>query len=100
MSASSIKNYVCAIKTEFCLFGLRVDMFEDPRVKYYQRSVVINRPFVARTFPIMNIKMLENIVLLCDTTYMGQIFKAVYLTAFFPLLEFLIWSHMLPELLT
>ena len=83
VTVSAVRNYISAIKTEFSLFGLDIKMFEDPRIAYYQRALIINRPFVAKVTPVIDVKMLENITLLCDTTYMGQIFKAVYLTAFF-----------------
>ena len=72
-------NYLSAIKSTFTIYGLDVSCFTDQRLKLYQRAVEIHAPFAVKLNKIIDIALLKRIVHQCDLTYMGQIFKAIYL---------------------
>ena len=82
---SQMANYWSAIKSKFLIFGLNVACFTDHRLKYYQRAVQLHAPLQVK-LNIINVDLLKRIVLHCDLTYMGQIFKTVYLLSFFSFL--------------
>ena len=66
-------------------------------IKYFQKSLTLSRQFTGKIKKIIDIKLLTDIVSLCDTKWMGQIFKALYLVAFF---FFLRVSNLVPHKIT
>ena len=78
ISASAMANPLSAIKAEMALFGLSTACFQDQRIKYFQKSVTLHRPFKASLKKVIDIDTLQLIVWACDFTYMGQIFNALY----------------------
>ena len=56
-------------------------------MRYLLKSVKINRPFVVTKKHIIDSALLNDIVIQCDTMYLGKIFKAVFLLAFFGFLR-------------
>ena len=93
-SASVMSNHLSAIKTTLALYGLPTLPFSDPRIKCFQKAMVLHKPFKVQLKKVIDIPTLQLIVRLCDSTYMGQIFKAVYTLAFFSFLRF---SHLVPH---
>ena len=87
-------NYLSAIKCKFVIFGLDVACFNDHRLKYYQRAVQLHAPLKVKLNKIINVNLLKKIVAQCDLTYMGQIFKGLYLLSFF---SFLRLSNLVPH---
>ena len=87
ISHSAIANYISAIKTNLALYGLPTYSFQDPRIAYFQRSLSLHEPFSPAVKKIMDIPHLISIVSICDTMWMGQVFKTLYLTAFFSFLH-------------
>ena len=83
ISAASMANHLSAIKAKLALFGLPISSFADPRIKYFQKAMILHRPFKATLKKIIDIHTLQLIVRACDFTYMGQVFKAVYTIAYF-----------------
>ena len=83
VSHTSIANYISAIKATLSLHGLPTVAFLDPRIAYFQRSLTLNKPYAPTLKKIIDIPLLQAITVSCDTMWMGQIFKALYLTAFF-----------------
>ena len=73
-------NYLSAIKCKFLIFFLDVTCFNDHRLKYYQRAVQLHVPLQVKLKKI-DVDQLKKIV--CALTYMGQIFKAIYLLSFY-----------------
>ena len=112
-------NYLSAIKSKFIIFGLDVACFSDHRLKYYQKAVQLHAPLQAKLNKIIDeklleeielhaplqaklnkiidVKLLKEIVAQCDLTYMGQIFKGLYLLSFF---SFLRLSNLVPHACT
>ena len=68
--------------------------FEDLRIKYYQKALILHRPFKASLKKNIDIDTLQLIVRACDSTYMGRVFKAIYTLAFF---SFLRLSNLVPR---
>ena len=91
---SQMANYLSAIKTQFLLCGLDVACFNDARLKFYLKAIQRHAPLVIKLNKIIDIPMLCQIVEQCDFTYMGQIFKALYLLSFY---SFLRISNLIPH---
>ena len=83
VSHTSIANYISAIKAILSLYGLSTAAFLDPRIAYFQWSLTLNKPYAPTLKKIIDIPLLQAITAICDTMWMGQIFKALYLSAFF-----------------
>ena len=91
---SQMLNYLSAIKTKLIIFGLDVAGFADPRLKYYQKAVQMHTPMRASLKKVIDISLLKSIVNQCDYTFMGQIYKALYLLSFY---SFLRLSNLVPH---
>ena len=83
ISTSQISNYLAAIKAKFALFALDTSPFFDPRIKYYTRALARQAPLTIRLKTIIDIPLLTNIVQQCEHFYMGYVFQAAFLLAFF-----------------
>ena len=94
ISAGAMANHLSAIKAKMALFGLSTAIFQDQRLKYFQKAITLHRPFKAKLKSLIDIDTLMLIVRACDFTYMGQIFKAVYTLALF---SFLRLSNLVPH---
>ena len=68
-------NHLAAIKAKLLLAGISVHIFQDPRIKYFQKAMTLHRPFKAQLKKIIDIDTLQLLVRTCDSTYMGQVFK-------------------------
>ena len=93
-SAPTLANHMSAIKANLAIHGLPTQIFHDPRIKYFQKSITLHRPFKPALKAIIDIDTLQLMVRLCDSSYMGQVFKAVYTVAFF---SFLRLSNLVPH---
>ena len=85
-SVHMLSNYISAIKAMFVVFHLDYRVLEDPKIKYF-KSVRINRPLSVPKRNIMDLKTLHRLIRLCNSTQMGLVFKAVFLTAFYGFLR-------------
>ena len=82
-STHMVANYVAAIKAKFMVFGLQYWVLDDPRVRYFLKSLKVNRPLCIPRRNIMDISTLRKLVLLCDNIPMGSVYEAIFLTALF-----------------
>ena len=94
LSHSNIANHISAIKACCTLYHLPFAPFQDPRIKYYLKAIALHKPFKIKFKKVVDIQTLQLIIRSCDFTYMGQIYKALYLVAFF---SFLRVSNLLPH---
>ena len=94
ISTSNMANYISAIKTTLAMHGVSTTAFYDQRISLFQKSMRMTRQFTVKIKKIIDVDMLKNIVSTCDTMWMGQIFKAVYLVAFF---SFMRISNLVPH---
>ena len=76
-SASAMANHLSVIKAKLSMSGISIQAFHDPRIKYFQKARTLHRPFKVQLKKIIDIDTLHLIVRTCDSTYMGQVFKAV-----------------------
>ena len=93
-SVTAMANHLLAVKTKLALLGFSMQAFEDQRIKYYQKALTLHRPFKASLKKIIDIDTVQLIVRACDSTYMGQVFKAIYTLAFFSFLKI---SNLVPH---
>ena len=68
--------------------------FLDKRIMYDIKSLRINRTFKALLKPVIDVTLLQRISLACDSMYLGHIFKALYLVAFYLFLRI---SNLVPH---
>ena len=90
VSPNMLSNYMSAIKAKFVIYGLPTKYLESKKNYYYVKSHRINRPLNISRCNIISIKDLYSLVSHCDELYMGQVFKALFLMAFFGALTLLI----------
>ena len=83
VSYGMLANYVSAVKSRFCILGLNYKIWAHQNVKYFLKSVRINRPMKVVQRNIIDISTLRLLVQHCDSIYMGTVYKAIFLTAFF-----------------
>ena len=83
VSPNTLSNYVSAIKAKFVIYGLPTKCLESRRIYCYVKSLRINRPLKISRCNIISIEDLYSLVAHCDELYMGQVFKALFLMAFF-----------------
>ena len=74
-----MSNCLSAIKTKLFIFGLDVAGFADIRLKYYQKAIQMHAPMRVNLKKVIDIPLLRLNIKQCDYTFMGQIFKALYL---------------------
>ena len=94
LSSPTLANHLGAIKANLSLYGIPTLIFQDPRIKYFQRAVTLRSSFKPALKTLIDIDTLQLMVRACDATYMGQVFKAVYTLAFF---SFLRLSNLVPH---
>ena len=94
VSSPTLANHLAAIKANLSLNSLPTLIFQDPRIKYFQKAVTLRTPFKPSLKSIIDVDTLQLLVRACDSTYMGQVFKAVYSLVFF---SFLRLSNLVPH---
>ena len=92
-SPSHIANDLAGIKAHFVYHSLLMYIFDDLKIKYFIRSLRLNAPLSVTIHKVIDISLLSKIVSQCDSMYMGQTFKSMYLLAFF----FLLLSNLVPH---
>ena len=94
VSVSMVQNYWSAIRAKFLLYDLNSCVLLDQRFRLYVKSLKINRPLVSVTRHIMTVYQLNYLSGLCDHIYMGPVYRAIFLVAFF---GFLLLSNLAPH---
>ena len=82
-SVSMIANYLSAIKASFVLYNMCYSLLDHPRIKYFQKSMRINRPLAVTSHNIIDLAMLEQISQSCAQLNFPEVFRAIFLTGFF-----------------
>ena len=70
------------LQAQFAMIGLDHKVWLHDTVKYLLISIRINRPMKIVKKNVMDVDKLKKLIHLCDSIYMGKIFKAVFLLAF------------------
>ena len=74
------------------MYGICTIVFHDQRIKFVQISLALSKQFTVKIKKIIDVRLLKNLFI-CDSMWTGQIFKALYLVAFF---SFLRISNLVP----
>ena len=82
-SAGMVANYVSAIRASFVMYDLPYLVLDHPKVKYFLKSLRINRPVVVMPHNIITISRLIDISLACDLVTSPQVLGAAFLLGFF-----------------
>ena len=82
-SVSMIANYLSAIKASFVLCNMSYSLLDHPRIKYFLKSMRINRPMTVTSHNVIDLHMLERISQACEQLNFPQVFSAIFLTGFF-----------------
>ena len=75
-------NYVSAIKAKLIVYSLDHSLLKHHRVRYFLKSVHINRPLSIPSRNIMDLQTFRRLISLCDTITMGFVYKAVFLLGY------------------
>ena len=87
VSVNMIANHLSAVKAKFIENGLDCAVFQDQIIKLYMKSLKINRPLNPIKRNIMSIQLHQQLATLCEKMFMGAVYKAVYLVAYFGFLR-------------
>ena len=87
VSANMLANHVSAAKANFTMYGLDYLLWEHPNMQYFLKSIKINRPIKITRKNVIDLPTLSTIISHCDVLYMGKVYKAVFLLAFFGFLR-------------
>ena len=82
LSHSAISHYISAIKTKLSMYGLDVSPFSDPRIRYFNKAIARAAPFKVSLKPIIDIPLLTDMAVVCDSMFMGFVYKAAILLSF------------------
>ena len=74
------------------MYGLPTVALDDKKLHYFIKSLKINRPLSITKCNIISTEDLYAMVACCDSLYMGEVYKAVFLTAFLVFLDFPIYA--------
>ena len=86
-SMTMVANYVSAIRASFVLYDLPFYVLDHPKIKYFLKSLRINRPVVVTPHNIITISRLLDISLACDLLTFPHVYRASFLLGFFAFLR-------------
>ena len=82
-SVSQIQNSLSALKSRSLFYSLPTTIFSDHKIMLYIKALQKTAPLNIQLKTIIDIPGLKQLALTCDSTYMGQIFKAMYLLLYY-----------------
>ena len=86
-STCVVTNYLSVIKAYFVLYDLSFVVFEHPKIKYYIKSLKINRPLAVKSHNLIDISWLTSISAECSNLPSASVYRAIFLTGFFGFLR-------------
>ena len=96
-SCAMIENNVSARKTSFMLYELPFAVFTHPKIKYFIKSMKINRPLTLKTHNLIDLHTLRQLSRACLKLPHDQVYKAVFLIWLFACMRL---SNLTPHFLT
>ena len=91
-----IANYVSALKAHFVLYDLPFELLDLPKVKYFVKSIRINRPLSITSHNVITIPILIQISQSCEALDSGGVYRIAILLEFF---AFMRLSNLAPHAL-
>ena len=82
-SCAMLENYMSAIKANCILYDLPYYVFDHPKIKYFIKSIKINRPLILRPHNTVDLSILRRMSKACLELTHGLVYRAVFLTGFF-----------------
>ena len=83
VSYNMICNNVSALKANFIMYDLEFHLLEHPRIRFFTKSLKINRPMSLVKRNIISLPTLQQLVQACHDLVSPFTFKAIFLVAFF-----------------
>ena len=81
--ANMLANNVSAVKANFVMWSLNYQLLDDPRIKYFLKSIKINRPLCTVLRNIMSLDTLSSLIEACSSLVSPYTFKAIFLISLF-----------------
>ena len=94
MSPDHITNHITAIRSMCIVYATDTHPFRDQRIPLFIKSLKLNSAFVPKISMLIDETLLLQIITVADQFQFPQIFKSLYLLAFF---SFLRLSNILPH---
>ena len=82
-SCAMLENYISAIKANCILYDLTYYVFDHPKIKYFIKSIKINRPLTLRPHNTVDLSILRRMSKACLKLTHCLVYMAVFLTGFF-----------------
>ena len=83
VSTHMISNHISAIRAMFVMYDLPYGVWNHPKIKYFVKSTKMTRPIALPKRNIINLNTLKSIIAATQKYSNSQVYKAVFLTAFF-----------------
>ena len=83
VSVNMVKNHISAIRAMSIVYDLQFSSWDHPKVRYFVKALKLHRPMVLTKRNIIDIGTLKRMVALCQRFPNAEVYKAVFLTAFF-----------------
>ena len=83
VSVNMVKNHISAIRAMSIVYDLQFSSWDHPKVRYFVKALKLHRPMVLTKRNIIDIGTLKRMVALCQQFPNAEVYKAVFLTAFF-----------------
>ena len=80
---SQLLNYLSAIKTFSLIYDLNIPDTKHSKIGLFLKSIQKTAPLSVKLHHLIDVPLLKSIVSTCDFTFLGHIFKSIYLVAFF-----------------
>ena len=82
-SCCMVANHVSALKAHFILYDLPFEVLDHPKVKYFVKSMRINRPLAITYHNVITIPILIQISQSCEALDCGGVYRTAILLGFF-----------------
>ena len=83
VSVNMVKNHISAIRAMSIVFGLQYESWDHPRISYFVKALKLHRPMALTKRNIITVATLKRMVALCQRFPNAEVYKAIFLTAFF-----------------
>ena len=82
-----LSNNISALKAHFVMSALNFSLWDHPSIRYFVKSVKINRPLCPVRRNIMSLETLKQLIQVCRILPSYLTFRAIFLMAFFGFLR-------------
>ena len=94
---SQLLNYISAIRTFSLMYDVKIPDLKHSKINLSLKAIQKANPFSVKLHHLIDIPLLNSIISTCDLTYLGYMFKSIYLLAFF---GFFRLSNLVPHVIS